>query len=72
MAYGVGGGAEFKNIKIRINPDEGQHAYLPHVHIMRTGHIEPEYRISLIDCQQLNDKKSWKKEFTRKERKLII
>lgn len=74
IAFGVGGGFRIKQIaKVRINPDEGKHQYLPHVHIMKAGKTKPQYRISLKDFQQLDsDAEKWERSFGRRQRQKII
>lgn len=57
--YGTGGGGFFKDINanIRINPNEGKHKYVPHVHIYRgktpTGECS---KIKLDDLSHMEGK----------------
>lgn len=73
MAYGIGGGVAIDNFKIRINPEEKRHFYLPHVHVMKIGKKDPEIRVSLLDFEEFkSDKTRWNKEFNKKEWDKII
>lgn len=71
---GIGGGCEVEKLaKIRINPRESIHRYLPHVHVMRINTKSPQYRISLVDFKELDtDKEKWEKSFNKKQRKRIL
>lgn len=74
MVYGIGAGITIKELaKIRINPDEGKHQYLPHVHIIKINKSKPQYRISLKDFRQLDsDTEKWERVFGRRQREKII